>query len=249
VFDRYLSAEPERAKQRSKKGVIFFFSFAAHVVAIVALIVQSFMNVEELEPPPITVSFFSAPPPPPPPPPPPGGKKAETKKKPVTKPTELVQPTEIKPLESKPTEAPEEDEGPGEPGGVEGGVEGGVAGGVVGGVVGGVLGGAGTGEPPPPVEEPKPKNVPPHVFEEAILSKETPKLAPELKAQFRGQTVVFVVLACIKTSGAIDAERTKVIQAPPGTKEAVLEAIHRWRFKPQPIPICSPLRINLNITD
>jgi protein TonB len=244
MFDRYLDAEPARARTAARRRAFFVGSISLHGVAVVGLIIWSFIHVEEVEPPPLTVSFFSAPPPPPPPPPPKGGKKKENKpKKDVPKPQEIVQPTEVKPIEPTPSEAPEDD-GPDEPSGVEGGVEGGVAGGVVGGVVGGVLGGEVA-----PSEPPKPKNVPPHVLTAAKVSGEDPRLPVELKSMHRGTKVPVRVLICIGQDGGVDRQTTRVMSALPGFAEAVLPTILTWRFKPQAIPICSQWIFNFDIRD
>ena len=103
MFDRYLDAEPARAKARARRTVVFFGSFVLHVLAGIGLVIYSFIHVEEVEPPPLTVSFFSAPPPPPPPPPPPGGGQKKTEKKKVIPKQALVQPTDVKPLEQPKT--------------------------------------------------------------------------------------------------------------------------------------------------
>ena len=244
MFDRFLDAEPARQKTAKRRRVVMVGSLGAHALAVVGLIVWSFINVEEVEPPPLTVSFFCAPPPPPPPPPPPGGaKKSEPKPKkdPIKKPDQLVQPTEVKPIEP-PDEASNDE--PEVEGGQEGGQVGGVAGGVVGGVVGGVIGGQ--VDAPEPV---RPKNVPPHVMKAAQISGENPRTPPNLANLHRGKKVSVTVLVCIDTAGNVDRGATRIISALPGYADFVLPAIHQWKFKSQPIPICGPWIFNFNYVD
>jgi periplasmic protein TonB len=243
MFDRYLQSQ---VRPKAWKRALLIVSIVVHAIAISGLIIWSFVHVEEVTPPPLTVTFFASAPPPPPPPPPPPKKKSSTVKKPKT--TQVVQPTDVpKIVQPEPEPEPEKDEGEDEgvEGGVEGGVAGGVVGGEVGGVIGGVLGGVGTGPPP---DAPKPKNVPPHVLAAQKISGDLPSFPNEIKAQYQGQQLKISVLVCITQSGAVDAERTKVLSAPPGTKDIVLQYLRAWRYKPQQLPICSPVNFIVNIT-
>lgn len=244
MFDRYVADQHRPITGRS---LLILGSVVVHAVLVIALVIYSFVHVEEVAPPPLTVVFVSsaAPPPPPPPPPPPAGKKTSTPKTPKTP---IVQPKDVQPLtQPKEAEKPpeEDDEDDGEEGGVEGGVKGGVAGGVVGGVVGGtlggVLGGTVTNAPPPP-PPPPPKKVPPHVFEQAILSKVLPHLPDVVKIQRRGTgPATYRAVVCIDAGGAVTKVQT--IQSIPGGDEVCIDALRQWRFKPQPLPICSVVEL------
>ena len=249
MFDRYVA---DQSRSLTGRGLLILGSLVLHGIALVALVIYSFVHVEEVAPPPLTVVFVSsaAPPPPPPPPPPPAGKKSPTPKTPKTP---ILQPKEVQPLTQpkevdKPPEEEEADEDDGEAAGVEGGVKGGVAGGVVGGTVGGTVGGViggvvSSAPPPPPVA---PKKVPPHVFEQAILSKVIPHLPDVVKIQRRGTgPATYRALVCIDAAGSVT--RVQTIESIPGGDEVCTAALHQWKFKPQPLPICSIVELEFQI--
>ena len=92
-------------------------SIAFHGALLAVGIAYSFWHVDELTPPSVKVTFLSAAPPPPPPPPPAGGggaarKKALVKPKTLTRPTDIVQPSETPKEEPKETK-PDKADGPG----------------------------------------------------------------------------------------------------------------------------------------
>src|SRR3954463_2487889 len=66
MFDRYVQG----TKPSWKRRALLTGSLALHGIALVVLVVYSFIHVEEITPPVLSLTFFSAPPPPPPPPPP-----------------------------------------------------------------------------------------------------------------------------------------------------------------------------------
>ena len=229
MFDRYVQG----TKPSWKRRAVLTVSLALHAIAVVVLVVYSFIHVEEITPPALSLTFFSAPPPPPPPPPPAAHHK-EVKPHPKVVPT---QPTVIPQL-VQPKEEPEDDSSDdGEEGGVEGGVAGGVAGGVVGGVVGGV--GAGTG----PV---KPKNVPPYMLDQQKISGDAPHLPDIVKIQRKGTgDAIFMAKICIDQSGRVS--QISVIQGIPGADQSILATLRTWKYKPQPLPICSMSRFVFSI--
>ena len=242
MFDRYVAAQTSPAGRR-RKQVLVVVSVAVHVVLVLGLIVYSFVHVEEVAPPLLTVTFFSAaaPPPPPPPPPPPAGKKKQDKKPktPVTQPVKvqpLVQPKEPE----KPEEEEEADEG--EEGGQEGGVKGGVKGGVVGGDPNGQLGSNGPVKPPEPPPPPKPKNVAHAPDPSEWNNRPDPHVPEAIKIQRKGtgESVFFAVM-CIDMNGKVTD--VKIKQGIPGADESITAVLMTWRAKPQPIPICFPLRL------
>src|SRR5262249_40870203 len=121
MFDRYVA----QTKPSWRRRALIIASGALHAVALVVMIIWSFLHVEEIAPPALSLTFFSAAPPPPPPPPPPKASSTphvERKVTPKVTPTQVVQPTEIKPVvQPKKEEPPDEEDG--EEGGEEGGVK------------------------------------------------------------------------------------------------------------------------------
>ena len=73
MFDRYVQG----TKPSWKRRAVLTVSLALHAIAAIVLVVYSFIHVEEITPPALSLTFFSAPPPPPPPPPPAAHKKVE----------------------------------------------------------------------------------------------------------------------------------------------------------------------------
>ena len=228
MFDRYVQG----TKPSWKRRAVLTVSLALHAIAAIALVVYSFVHVEEITPPALSLTFFSAPPPPPPPPPPAAHKKVEHKiEKKIVTPTTV--PTLVQPKQEE--QKPDEDDGE------EGGVEGGVAGGVKGGVLGGVVGGTGTPGPPP-----KAKNVPPHMLEQQKLSGDMPHLPDIVKIQRKGTgEAVAMVKICIDQSGHVN--QVSVIQGIPGADNDILSTVRSWKYKPQPIPICSMVKFEFSI--
>jgi protein TonB len=226
MFDRYVQG----TKPSWKRRAVLTVSLALHGIAAIVLVVYSFVHVEEITPPALSLTFFSAPPPPPPPPPP---AKKHTEVKHIEK--KIVTPTTVPQLvQPKQEETKEEDDGE------EGGVEGGVAGGVKGGVVGGVVGG--TGAAPPA----KPKNVPPHQLEQAKLSGEMPHLPDIVKIQRKGTGLaISMVKVCVDQGGNVN--QVSIIQGIPGGDAQILQTVRSWKYKPQPIPICSMVKFEFQI--
>jgi periplasmic protein TonB len=221
MFDRYVQG----TKPSWKRRAVLTVSLALHGIAALVLIVYSFVHVEEITPPALSLTFFSAPPPPPPPPPPASHKKVEHK---IEK--KIVTPTTVPQL-VQPKQEEEKDEDKGEEGGVEGGVAGGVAGGTVGGVVGG------TGAPPP-----KAKNVPLATFDSNALYKPDPHLPDIVKIQRKGTgEAIFMGKVCVDQSGHVN--QISVMQGIPGADQAIMNTMRSWKFKPQPFPICTMIRL------
>jgi periplasmic protein TonB len=226
MFDRYVQG----TKPSWKRRAVLTVSLALHGIAAVVLIIYSFIHVEEITPPALSLTFFSAPPPPPPPPPP---AKKHTEVKHIEK--KIVTPTSIPQLVQPKVEEQKPDEDDGEEGGVEGGVAGGVKGGVVGGVVGG------TGAPTP-----KAKNVPPHMLEQQKISGDMPHLPDIVKIQRKGTgEAVAMVKICIDQGGRVN--QVSVIQGIPGADAEILNTVRGWKYKAQPIPICSMVKFEFSI--
>src|SRR3954466_14427980 len=222
MFDRYVQG----TKPSWKRRAVLTVSLALHGIAAIVLIVYSFIHVEEITPPALSLTFFSAPPPPPPPPPP---AKKHTEVKHIEK--KIVTPTTVPQLVQPKVEEKEEDKDDGEEGGVEGGVAGGVKGGTVGGVVGG------TGAPPP-----KAKNVPLAKFDADALFKPDPHLPDIVKIQRKGTgEAIFMGKVCVDQTGHVN--QISVMQGIPGADQAIMSTMRSWKFKPQPFPICTMIRL------
>jgi protein TonB len=172
---------------------------------------------------------------PPPPPPPPAGKKHTTPKRKLAK-TEIPKPSMVAPKIDLPPPVSEpvvEDEG------VEGGVEGGVAGGVVGGVVGGQLRSTGGGgEAQPPVDKPKPRNVPPFVIQRDLLQQTPIHLSEVFKNSHRAAGVMNgMYKVCVGTDGHV--YEVEAVKSVPGADEDIIEGMKEgWLYKPQQVPVC-----------
>lgn len=232
MFDRYVQG----TKPSWKRRAVLTVSLGAHVVAAIALFVYSFIHIEEITPPALSLTFFSAPPPPPPPPPPAAHHKTEQHH--VEK--KMVQPTQVQPIVQPKQEEKEEekDDDDGEEGGVEGGVAGGVKGGVIGGVVGGTVGGT--------VSAAKPKNVPPLTFDQNALYKPDPHLPDIIKIQRKGTgDAIWMGKVCVDQSGRVN--QISMMQSIPGADASIMGTMRTWKFKPQPVPICTLIRIVYNI--
>lgn len=220
MFDRYVQG----TKPSWKRRAVLTVSLALHGIAALVMIIYSFVHVEEITPPALSLTFFSAPPPPPPPPPP---AKKHTEVKHVEK--KIVTPTTVPQLVQPKEEQKEEDSS--EDDGVEGGVEGGVAGGTVGGVVGG------TGAPPP-----KAKNVPFAKFDSEALFKPDPHLPDIVRIQRKGTgDAIWMGKVCIDQGGKVN--QISIMQGIPGGDNAIMSTMRTWKFKPQPFPICTLIRL------
>jgi len=229
MFDRYVAAQTHRPGSR-RLQVLVIASVVVHAAGVVGLIAWSFAHVEEVAPPLVTVTFFSAAPPPPPPPPPPARRKAAERK---PRPT-LTQPRDVKPLvQPKEPEAPEPEDRPGAAGGVEGGVEGGVAGGVV---------GSPTPPPPPPAAPPRPKTVAKAPDPSEFVSQAQPHLPEAITIQRKGTgDADFFAKVCVDMEGRVTDITVKA--GIPGADDSITRVIRTWQLKPQPIPICFPVRL------
>jgi protein TonB len=222
MFDRYVQG----TKPSWKRRAVLTVSLALHGIAALVLVVYSFVHVEEITPPALSLTFFSAPPPPPPPPPP---ARKHTEVKHIEK--KIVTPTTVPQLVQPKQEEKEEDKDDGEEGGVEGGVAGGVKGGTVGGVVGG------TGAPPP-----KAKNVPPAKFDADALYKPMPHLPGIVTIQRKGTgEAVWMGKVCIDQGGKVN--QISIMQGIPGGDSAIMDTMRSWKFKTQPFPICTMIRL------
>jgi len=190
-------ATQQTLERRRRNPANAVFSTAVHLVVGAILWVVAGPGIAEETKKIVDVKFYSPPPPPPPPPPASSSRSSRTRIEKIQVPTEIVQPTEVEPIEDVPQDAPDEEE----PidGGVEGGVEGGdpihgVLGGVIGGVAGGVVGGVvgGTGSSIADVSEGDVRCVPQDLNGDGVEDVEYPPLAK--KQGITGTVVVEVII-------------------------------------------------------
>jgi protein TonB len=250
AFEAILSQQQARPKRWQR--IMLTVSIALHAGALVAGVVHSIWQVEEMPMPSLEVMLTEAPPPPPPPPPPAQKKSSEVRQKsrPVEpKPDELVVPKE-KPEDVKPQaeEATDSGQDNGQPGGVAGGVEGGVPGGVVGGVVG-----SPTPPPPPPPKPTGPQMVSAKIARGQLLinpndERYRVKLPPPLARS--GETYVAMLKVCVSAQGAVTSVQL-MKGASPAIDGQFPSVIGRWRYRPLlsdgvPTPFCYPLRYEVS---
>ena len=251
AFEAILSQQ--RAKPKGWQRAMIIVSVALHAGALLAGIVHSLWQVEEMPLPSLQVTLAEAPPPPPPPPPPPAAKKS-SESRPKTRPVEpktqeLVVPKETPKEQPKaePEEAADGQEN-GQPGGVQGGVVGGVQGGVVGGVVG-----SPTPPPPPPPKPTGPAMLSAKLGRGQLLidpndERYRVKLPPPLARS--GETYVALLKVCVSAQGTVSAVQL-MKSATPAVDSQFPSVIGRWRYRPLlvegvPTPFCYPLRYEVS---
>ncbi|MBI4816761.1 MAG: hypothetical protein HY791_10910 [Deltaproteobacteria bacterium] len=96
-------------------------------------------------------------------------------------------------------------------------------------------------------EPDKPKNAPPYVLEQSLITRVEPKFPAAVLNAYRGKDVESVVLVCVAKDGSVDRPKTRILKAVAGTEAALLEAVLRWKYKPQPISVCAPVRFVINV--
>lgn len=248
AFEAILSEE--RTQPKRWQRVMLIASVGLHAAALLAGIVHSIWQVEEMPLPSLQVMLTEAPPPPPPPPP--AGRKKSAESRPKSRPSEPKS-QELQVPKETPKDAPKPetetaDDGPDEaqPGGVAGGVEGGVQGGVVGGVVG-------SPAPPPPSKPAGPKMVSAGIARGQLLinpneERYRVKLPPPLARS--GETYVAMLKVCVSAQGTVTGVQL-IKGATPAIDGQFPSVIGRWRYRPLladgvPTPFCYPLRYEVS---
>lgn len=251
AFEAILSQE--RAQPKRWQRIMLGASVALHAGALLAGVVHSIWQVDEMPLPSLQVMLTEAPPPPPPPPPP--ARKKSSDSRPKTRPVE-IKPQELQVPKDTPKETPKPeaeeaaDDGKdeGQPGGVAGGVEGGVQGGVLGGVVG-----SPTPPPPPPPKPTGPKMVSASIARGQLLinpneERYRVKLPPPLARS--GETYVAMLKVCVSAQGTVTGVQL-MKGATPAIDGQFPSVIGRWRYRPLlsdgvPTPFCYPLRYEVS---
>lgn len=242
AFEAILSQHD--AKPKRWRRVMLAVSVALHAGALLAGVVHSIWQVEEMPMPALQVTLMAAPPPPPPPPPLARSKSTDSKpKRREVKPQELVVPKDTKDQpKPEPESSADEGKADGEAAGQAGGVEGGVTGGVVGGVVG-------AAPAPPPPKPTGPKLVSAKIARGQLLIDPNAepyrvKLPPALARS--GETYVAMLRICVSAQGAVTGVQL-VKGASPAIDAQFPRVIGRWRYRPlladgQATPFCYLLR-------
>jgi protein TonB len=241
-FEAILSQQDTKPKRWRR--VMLAVSVALHAGALLAGVVHSIWQVEEMPMPSLQVTLTAAPPPPPPPPPPARSKSADSKpKRREVKPQELVVPRDTKDApKPEPESSADEGQADGEAAGQAGGVEGGVSGGVVGGVVG-------AAPAPPPPKPAGPKLVSAKIARGQLLIDPNAepyrvKLPPPLARS--GETYVAMLRICVSAQGSVTGVQL-MKGASPAIDAQFPRVIGRWRYRPlladgQATPFCYLLR-------
>ena len=248
AFEAILSNQ--RAQPKGWQRATLIGSLVLHVVALVAGVVHSIWQVEEMPMPSLEVTLTEAPPPPPPPPPPAAKKASDSR--PKTRPVEptphdLVVPKEVPKEQPKPVA--EETSAEGQEDGQAGGVQGGVTGGVQGGVLGGVVGST----PPPPPKPSGPKMLSAKLGRGQLLidpndERYRVKLPPPLARS--GETYVALLKVCVSAQGSVTSVQL-MKSATPALDGQFPSVIGRWRYRPLladgvATPFCYPLRYEVS---
>jgi periplasmic protein TonB len=220
-----LIASAPRGRRAQRAVAPSVVSFAAHVIAVAAIIVLPLVLGEvSLPVASEAVHAFFVPPPdvalPPPPPPPPAVARALTPA--PTAPRPVTEATFLAPIEVPEGVQPEEGIDLGVEGGVPGGVEGGVPGGVVGGVVGGLP------EAPPPAPTVAPVRVGGLVRVPKLLNRVTPAY-PQIAVAAR-TSAILILEATVGADGRV--QEVKVLRGQPLFDQAAVDAVKQWRYRP-----------------
>jgi hypothetical protein len=85
------------------------------------------------------------------------------------------------------------------------------------------------------------------VLERELLTRKDFQLPAAVRSAHRGEKLRIVVLVCTDKAGNVDPQRTRLLSAPVGAEQSVLEAIHQWKYRPQAVPICGPVHFSVEV--
>lgn len=85
------------------------------------------------------------------------------------------------------------------------------------------------------------KNVPPHFFDEQMVAHSDPHLPDAVLAKAKARELVWTGKVCANADGTIG--QVAVIQGIPGADAKVIETLRTWRLRPQPLPVCTVIRL------
>jgi hypothetical protein len=87
-----------------------------------------------------------------------------------------------------------------------------------------------------PPAKPKPKIVPAILIKKAKISGDDPHLPEVVKAQRVCSVVTGSYRVCIGSEGTISD--VSVVQGIPGADAQIADTVKKWRYQPQPVPVC-----------
>jgi hypothetical protein len=101
--------------------------------------------------------------------------------------------------------------------------------------------------PSPPSPVAGYKNVPPHILNTEALDTPPPRLLAAASAKYAGRVTHADGLykLCIATDGSVAWIAT--IEGVGDGNDAVVATLRRWRYRPQPVPVCSMIRLLFDI--
>lgn len=252
MFDRFARAHQPASPRRH---LLLILSLVCHAVAVIGLVIYSFIYVQELPEPILTLTLRI------PPVPVMLGLGPRTESRPRPRPriaqrtpsNEVrphlqppAQPPTPQPRAENPPANPASPPEPSDPGGDPDGDPNGDPGGDPNGGPGGgdpngdphSTGPGGQAHEAPPRSV---RNVAHDLDPSQILHHPEPHLPDPVKARYRTSgEALFIAKVCIDRSGRVF--RTDVIQGIEGADQAILATIHEWRYRSQPLPVCFAAR-------
>ncbi|HEX2572785.1 MAG TPA: protein kinase [Polyangia bacterium] len=87
----------------------------------------------------------------------------------------------------------------------------------------------------------RPKNQAHEPELEEYLRRPLPAIPATVKMQYQGSEMTFVAVVCTQESGEVS--KVRVLQGIPGADEVIVRTLMGWRLKPQPCPLCYPVRL------
>lgn len=255
MFDRFARAHQPASPRRH---LLLILSLVCHALAVIGLVIYSFVYVQELPEPILSLTLLRIPPVPvmlgl--------GPRTESRPRPRPRLAQRTPPSEVRPHLQQPTPQPRAETPPatstttpstslgdsdpdGDPDGdPNGDPDGDPNGGPGGGDPNGDPNGTGLGgQPPEPTHHPAAvRNVAHDLDPSQILYHPEPHLPDPVKARYRTSgEALFIAKVCIDRSGRVF--RTDVIQGIEGADQAILATIQAWRYRQQPIPVCFAAR-------
>ncbi len=92
------------------------------------------------------------------------------------------------------------------------------------------------GTEPKPAPQPDPKVVRSTLIEKDRLTEVVPHLPDAVKREHCGKTLHSSYKLCVALNGTINS--VSIIDPVPGANYAIIDALYRWKYKPQPVPVC-----------